>query len=75
VLVAGRGPLEDPAAPSWFEDDRQAGVGGDSVIGRPPLADPRRPDVKRMGWRSVEVEGQPDRFDHRRGAVLSASSR
>src|SRR5579859_2842159 len=46
----------DPPAHAALHDHLQPGFCGDGVIGRPPGADPRGPDGKRMFGRAVHIE-------------------
>ena len=78
VLDAARPTLEDPAAAPALQHDRQVVFRGHGVVLGPPLGDPRRPDVKGVVHRAVDLEGQADRLDHRlrrSTALFAATSR
>ena len=75
VLGAVAGPLEDPSAGPSLEHDLEVRLAGDGVVGRPPLPDAGRPDLEGVGRRAGDLEGDPDRLDHRSGVVFSATSR
>ena len=66
VLVAGRGPFEDPAAHPWLERHDQAGIGRDRMAGRPPPRRVEGPRVERVLRRARDVEHQLERLHQRR---------
>ena len=76
MLGAGHGPLKDPAAGARLQHDRGVRLARRGVICRPPSVDARGPHLEGVVGRAVDLEGEPDRLDHRdrRGPVVFEAS-